>query len=311
MADRVTPLRLAFMGAPDFAVPTLNALIASPHTIAAVYTQPPRPAGRGQKERKTPVHLAAEEAGLTVRTPASLGSETEISLFQSLDLDAAVVVAYGLILKKAILEAPRLGCLNIHPSLLPRWRGAAPIQRAIMAGDAETGVAIMKMDEGLDTGAVLLKERVPIAPRMNAGDLHDLLARRGAVLMLKALAGLADGSLKPTPQAGSGVTYAAKITHDDQRIDWKQDAKAVLCRVRALAPMPGAWFDLGGVRVKLWDAEVTEGKGRPGEVIDDGLTVACGSEALRLITLQREGKRTMSADEFLRGNPVPEGTCLD
>jgi methionyl-tRNA formyltransferase len=311
MADRATPLRLAFMGTPDFAVPALQALIDSPHTIAAVYTQPPRPAGRGHKERKTPVHLAAESAGLDVRTPKSLKSEEEQDAFRALDLDAAVVVAYGLILRKPVLEAPRLGCLNIHPSLLPRWRGAAPIQRAIMAGDAETGVAIMKLDEGLDSGPILLEERVPISPRLNAGDLHDLLAKRGAALMLKALDGLADGSLKPTPQAEAGITYAAKITHEDQRIDWKQDAAAIECRVRALAPMPGAWFDLGGIRVKLWDAEVTTGSGKPGEVIDDELAVACGSGALRLLTLQREGKRAMSADEFLRGNAVPEGTCLD
>lgn len=311
MAGRATPLRIAFMGTPDFAVPALRALIDSPHVIAAVYSQPPRPAGRGQKERKAPVHLAAEAAGLDVRTPKSLKSESEEEAFKALNLDAAVVVAYGLILRKPILEAPRLGCLNIHPSLLPRWRGAAPIQRAIMAGDAETGVTIMKLDEGLDSGPILLEEHVPITPRMTAGALHDDLARRGAGLMLKALEGLADGSLQPKPQSETGVTYAAKISHDDQRIDWNNRAEAIERRVRALAPMPGAWFDLGGTRVKLWEAEVIEGSGKPGEVIDDKLTVTCGSGALRLLTLQREGKRAMSAEEFLRGNAVLRGTCLD
>ena len=311
MAGRATPLRIAFMGTPDFAVPALQALIDSPHVIAAVYSQPPRPAGRGQKERKTPVHLAAEAAGLDVRTPKSLKSESEEEAFKALNLDAAVVVAYGLILRKPILEAPRLGCLNIHPSLLPRWRGAAPIQRAIMAGDAETGVTIMKLDEGLDSGPILLEEHVPITPRMTAGALHDDLARRGAGLMLKALEGLADGSLQPKPQSETGVTYAAKISHDDQRIDWNNRTEAIERRVRALAPMPGAWFDLGGTRVKLWEAEVIEGSGKPGEVIDDKLTVTCGSGALRLLTLQREGKRAMSAEEFLRGNAVLRGTCLD
>ena len=310
MADRATPLRLAFMGAPDFAVPALQALIDSPHTIAAVYTQPPRPAGRGHKERKTAVHLAAVAAGLDVRCPKSLKSDEALEAFRALDLDAAVVVAYGLILRRGFLDAPRLGCFNIHPSLLPRWRGAAPIQRAIMAGDTETGVAIMRMEEGLDSGPVLAVERVPITPETTAGTLHDDLARLGPKLMLEVLDGVASGALKATPQSETGVTYAAKIGPEDQRIDWRDDARTIDCRIRALSPRPGAWFDLGGTRVKLWAAEVIDASGAPGEVIDDRLGVACGKSALRLLTLQREGKRAMTAEEFMRGNSVPKGTTL-
>ncbi len=310
MADRTTPLRLAFMGTPDFAVPALNRLIESRHEIVAVYTQPPRPAGRGHKERKTPVHIAAETVDLPVYTPNSLKSPAEQAVFQAFELDAAVVVAYGLILPAPILDAPRFGCLNIHPSLLPRWRGAAPIQRAIMAGDAETGVTIMKLDEGLDSGPILLAETVPIGPAATAGDLHDDLAERGARLMLQALDGLADGSLSPTPQTDDSVTYAAKITHDDQRIDWSRDAVEIERQVRALSPMPGARFELGGVQVKLWSAEVIDGAGAPGTVIDDGLAIACGRGALRLLRLQREGKAAMDAAAFLRGTMVPKGTVL-
>jgi methionyl-tRNA formyltransferase len=310
MADRMTPLRLAFMGTPDFAVPALNHLIRSRHEVVAVYTQPPRPAGRGHKERKTPVHLAAESANLPVYTPNSLKSSAELSLFQSLELDAAVVVAYGLILPSGFLTAPKFGCLNIHPSLLPRWRGAAPIQRAIVAGDAETGVTIMQVSEGLDSGPILLLETVPIGPKTTASDLHDDLAERGAVLMLKALEGLADGSLKPVPQSEAGVTYAAKIGPEDQRIDWRKDAREIERRVRALSLMPGAWFELEGKRVKLWSGEVCQGSGAPGTVIDDRLTVACGSSALRLLKLQREGKAAMDADDFLRGTAVPKGAVL-
>jgi methionyl-tRNA formyltransferase len=310
MADRTTPLRLAFMGTPDFAVPAFNQLIESRHEVVAVYTQPPRPAGRGHKERKTPVHLAAESAKLPVYAPNSLKSPADLAIFQSLELDAAVVVAYGLILPSAFLTAPRFGCLNIHPSLLPRWRGAAPIQRAIMAGDGKTGVSIMQVAEGLDSGPILLSETVPIAPKTTAGDLHDDLATRGAGLMLKALDGLAEGSLKAIPQPEAGVTYAAKIGPADQRIDWRKDAGEIERQVRALAPMPGAWFELEGKRVKLRAAEVIDGNGSPGTVIDDRFGVACGSGALRLLKVQREGKAVMDGEAFLRGAAVPEGTVL-
>jgi methionyl-tRNA formyltransferase len=310
MADRTTPLRLAFMGTPDFAVPALNHLIQSLHEIVAVYTQPPRPAGRGHKEHKTPVHLVAESADLPIYTPNSLKSPAEQAVFQTFELDAAVVVAYGLILPAPILGAPRFGCLNIHPSLLPRWRGAAPIQRAIMAGDTETGVTIMKLDEGLDSGPILLAEKVPIGPATTAGDLHDDLSERGAMVMLTALDGLAEGSLSPEPQPETGITYAAKITAQDQRIDWSRDAIEIERQVRALSPMPGAWFELDGVRVKLWSAEVSNGSGAPGTVLDDGLAIACGRGALRLLRLQREGKAAMDAAAFLRGTKVPKGTVL-
>jgi methionyl-tRNA formyltransferase len=310
MADRTTPLRLAFMGTPDFALPALETLIASPHEIVAVYTQPPRPAGRGHNEKKTPVHLAAEAAGFEVLTPKSLKSAEEQDLFRSLQLDAAVVVAYGLILPKAILTEPRFGCLNIHPSLLPRWRGAAPIQRAILAGDDETGVAIMRLDEGLDSGPILATETVPIDPTATAGALHDDLAQRGARLLLRVLDGLTAGVVQAAPQTGIGVTYAAKIGPHDQRIDWRKGAAETERQIRALSPVPGAWFEFAGARVKLWSAVVTEGNGKPGEVIDSDLTVACGSGALRPLTLQRQGKKAMSAGEFLRGNPVSKGTIL-
>ena len=304
-------LRLAFMGTPDFAVPTLTALIGAGHDIAAVYTQPPRAAGRGKQPRPSPVHRVAREHGFEVRTPERLKDPQQQAAFAALGLDAAVVVAYGLILPPPILAAPRLGCLNLHASLLPRWRGAAPIQRAIMAGDSETGVAVMQMEAGLDTGPVLLEERMAIGPTDTAGDLHDELARLGAPLMVDALAGLADGRLTPRPQAASGVTYADKIDKSEARIDWSRPAADLDCQIRGLSPFPGAWFEHDGARVKVLLAEpLADGAGPSGTVLDGRLTVACGDGALRLLELQRAGKAPMSADALLRGFPIPAGTRL-
>lgn len=300
-------MRIAFMGTPDFSVPAFDALREAGHEIACVYTQPPRPAGRGQKERKSPVQLAAEAAGIEVRTPASLKDADAQAAFAALDLEAAVVVAYGLILPAPILDAPRRGCINIHASLLPRWRGAAPIQRALLAGDGETGVTIMQMDEGLDTGPVLLRESVEITEDMNAGELHDALAELGGRLIVDALAGLEDGSVKPSPQIEDGVTYAHKLERGEERIDWSRDAAEVARHVRGFAPWPGAWFEYDGDRIKVLAAEVTDGSGAPGEVLDDDLTVACGSGALRLLRVQRAGRAAMDAEAYLRGQAVPKG----
>jgi methionyl-tRNA formyltransferase len=305
-------LRLAFMGTPDFAVPALKALIGAGHELAAVYTQPPREAGRGQQSRRSPVHARALVHGLEVRTPATLRSLDEQAGFASLGLDAAVVVAYGLLLPKAVLVAPRLGCLNIHASLLPRWRGAAPIQRALMAGDTETGITIMQMDESLDTGPMLLQERLPIAPDDDAGTLHDKLAAAGARLVLRAIEDLAAGRAAAQSQPAAGATYATKLTPDDERLDWRRPATELARQVRALSPRPGAWFATNGDRVKVLAAECVAGPSRtdPGAVLDDRLTVACGDEALRITRLQRAGKAPMPADEFLRGYRLPRGTVL-
>ncbi len=304
------PLRLAFMGTPDFAVPALRALVAAGHDVAAVYCQPPRPAGRGQKERPSAVQAAAEELGLPVRTPVGLRKPEAQADFAALGLDIAVVAAYGLILPKPILDAPKHGCLNIHASLLPRWRGAAPIQRAILAGDAETGITIMQMDEGLDTGAMLLQEAVPITGATTAETLHDALADCGGRLIVEALRHVEAGTLTPHPQPADGVTYAKKIEPADARIDWTAGAAAVDRTVRAFAPRPGAWFEMDGVRIKLLAAEVVSGSGEPGGVLDDRLTIACGDGAIRAIRLQREGKRAMDADAFLRGTAVAKGARL-
>ena len=292
-------MRLAFMGSPAFALPALDALVEAGHEIAAVYAQPPRPAGRGARMRPTPVHARAEELGLPVRTPKTLRDEGEQASFASLGLDAAVVAAYGLILPRAILDAPKHGCLNIHPSLLPRWRGAAPIQRAIMAGDAETGVCIMRMEEGLDTGPVLLRETTPVAPRETFAVLHDRLAGRGAALMRDALAALEAGTVTETPQAGAAV-YAPKIDKSEARIDWSRSAADLDCHVRGLSPFPGAWFEVRGERIKLLLAEPQPQGGQPGTVIGEGV-VACGAGSLRLLRLQRAGKPAMDAAAFLRG----------
>ena len=311
------PLRIAFMGSPYIALGVLEALIAAGHEIACVYSQPPRPAGRGQKLTPTPVHAFAEARGLDVRTPKSLKKAEEQAAFAALNLDAAVVVAYGLILPQPILDAPRLGCLNMHASILPRWRGAAPIQRAIMAGDTETGIDAMMMEAGLDTGPVLASVRTQITPEDTAGTLHDRLALLAAELAPRALAGLADGSLKPVPQIEDGATYAAKITADDQRIDWSRPAAEVDCRIRGLAPAPGAWCEAdlgqGAVRLKLLFSERTNlwNPTAPGTLLDDQLAVACGDgRAMRLLKLQMPGGKPLEARDFLAGTSLAAGTIL-
>ncbi len=303
-------MRLIFMGTPDFAVPTLVELAAAGHEIAAVYTRAPKPAGRGMELQVTPVEREARRLGLPVFTPKTLKDETAQAALRAHKADAAVVVAYGLLLPKPVLDAPRLGCFNVHASLLPRWRGAAPINRAIMAGDAESGVTIMQMDEGLDTGAMAMAERVPIQPDMTAGDLHDALARLGADLMLRALSAAERGSLALTPQLAAGVTYAAKISKDETRIDWTKPARQVHDHIRGLSPFPGAWFEFGGVRVKALRSTRGEGRGAPGTALDDRLTIACGDGAVRLVQVQRAGKQPMQADEFLRGTAVKAGARL-
>jgi len=303
-------MRLIFMGTPDFAVPTLLALAAAGHRIAAVYTRAAKPAGRGMGVKVTPIEREARRLGLTVLTPKTLRGEAAQAEFRAHNADAAVVVAYGLILPKPVLEAPRLGCFNVHASLLPRWRGAAPINRAIMASDAESGVTIMRMDEGVDTGAMALRDRVAIAPDMTAGDLHDVLARLGADLMVRALAALECGSLTLTPQSGEGVSYAAKIDKNETPIDWSRPASEVHNHIRGLSPFPGAWFELRGVRIKALRAMRVEGNGAPGTVLDDHLTIACGEGAVRLTQVQRAGKQPMAAEEFLRGTAVKAGVRL-
>ena len=303
-------LRLAFMGTPDFAVPILEALRAAGHEIAAVYTQPPRPAGRGHQPQPSPVARAAAAAGIPVRTPARLDA-AEVEAFRALVLDAAVVAAYGLILPPTVLGAPRLGCINVHASLLPRWRGAAPIQRALLAGDSETGVTIMQMDAGLDTGPMLLKEAVPIGPKATAQELHDRLAALGASLVVRALAGLAAGTLAALQQPAEGVTYAKKLAREEGRLDWRKTAAELERAVRALNPAPGVWLEHGGERIKVLAAEiVAAASGAPGTVLDAALTVACGSGALRLTRLQRPGRAPMEADALLRGFAIPAGTRL-
>jgi methionyl-tRNA formyltransferase len=304
-------LRLIFMGTPDFAVPTLLELVGRGHDMAAVYTRAAKPAGRrGLEPVPSPVERAANRLGLPVMTPSSLkGADTQAA-FAVLNADAAVVVAYGLILPKPILEATRLGCFNLHASLLPCRRGAAPIHRAVMAGDAETGVTVMKMDEGLDTGAMAMIERVPIASDATTGDLHDALARLGADLMARALAALERGSLQFTPQPANGATYAAKIDKAETRIDWSQPWHAVHNRIRGLSPFPGAWCEIAGERVRLVRSTQGEGSGSPGTVLDSRLTVACGEGAVRIVDLQKAGGRPMRADEFLRGSALRGGEVL-
>jgi len=304
-------LRLAFMGTPDFALPALDALIGAGHEIAAVYSQPPRPAGRGHKPQASPVQRAAEAKGLSVRTPLSLKTAEEEAAFRGLGLDAAVVVAYGLLLPRPILEAPRLGCINIHGSLLPRWRGAAPIQRAILAGDAETGITIMQMDEGLDTGGMLLQRALPIGPEDSAADLHDRLARLGALLAVEALEGLAAGRLSARPQPAAGVTYAAKLERAEARIDWCEPADAILRRLRAFTPWPGLWFEAKGERIRLLGAEAGKnGDAEPGTLLEDD-AVACGEgTALVLKNVQRAGRSPMTMAELQRGFPIAPGMRL-
>ncbi|RKK02467.1 methionyl-tRNA formyltransferase [Pseudoroseomonas wenyumeiae] len=302
-------MRLAFMGSPEFSVPALRALHEAGHEIVAVYCQPPRPAGRGQKETPCPVHRAALELGLPVRTPARVRKDTsEHEAFAALDLDVAVVAAYGLILPPAMLAAPRRGCLNIHASLLPRWRGAGPIQAAILAGDAESGITIMRMEEGLDTGPMLLRDSVPIGPRTTTPELHDALAAMGGPLVLCALA----ENPTPVPQPEEGVTYAPKLGKEDGRLDWTQDAAALDRRVRALNPWPGTFFRHGDEVIRLLAAEPEAGAAgtAPGTVLDGAPRIACGSGVLRLTRLQRAGRGGMPADAFLRGYPLPPGSVL-
>lgn len=306
-------MRIIFMGTPDFSVPTLRALHAAGHDIVACYTQPPRPAGRrGLSLRKSPVHEAAEALGIEVRTPKTLKAADEQAAFSALGADVAVVVAYGLLLPKPILEGTRLGCFNGHASLLPRWRGAAPIQRAIMAGDTETGMMIMKMDEGLDTGPVAMTEKVAIGPDMTAGELHDALSRTGASLMVRAMAALEQGVLELVPQPDDGVTYAAKIAKDETRVDWAGDGADIHNHIRGLSPFPGAWcemrFGRKWERVKLLASTQAPGSGKPGApIVGAPITVACGTGAVRLTRLQKAGGRPLDAETFLRGNPLATG----
>lgn len=305
-------LRVVFMGTPDFAVPTLVELVGGGHDVAAVYTRAPQPAGRrGLEVTPTPIAREAQRFSISAFTPKTLREADAVAAMQEHGADAAVVIAYGLILPKAILEVFPLGCFNLHASLLPRWRGAAPIHRAVMAGDSETGVSIMKMEEGLDTGPVAQERRVPIGPDATTGDLHDELARLGAKLMLVALGALERGSLHLTPQAAMGVTYANKISKDETRIDWAQPWQAVHNHCRGLSPFPGAWCELPGAgRVKIQRTTKGNGEGSPGRVLDDKLTIACGTGSVRLIEVQRAGAKPMPADEFLRGLPVAPPTVL-
>ena len=298
-------MRIIFMGSPEFAVPSLEALVGARHQVLAVYCQPPRPAGRGKAERKTAVHQRAEALGIKVRTPKSLRSDEEQANFRALDADIAIVAAYGLILPPPILEAPKAGCINVHASLLPRWRGAAPIQRAILAGDPVSGVTIMRMDQGLDTGPMLLRRELPIAGK-NAGQVTQELAELGAAALLEWLD-------KPTPlvaQPDEGSTYAAKVAKAEARIDWSRNADEVVRQVLAFAPTPGAWFEASGERLKILAAEIAEGSGRPGEVLDERLMIACATGAIRPLVVQRAGRAPMTAQELLRGFPIRAGTVL-
>jgi len=302
------PLRLIFMGTPDFAVPTLLELVAHGHEIAAVYTRAAKPAGRGMKLQQSPVEQQAQRLNIPVLTPTTLKTSEAAAEFRAFDADAAVVVAYGMILPQAILDAPAQGCYNLHASLLPRWRGAAPINRAVMEGDAESGVMVMRMDIGLDTGDVAMAERLPISDSMTAADLHDALAPLGADLMVRAMGALERGQLRLTKQSEQGVTYAAKIEKAEARIDWQQPARAVLRHIHGLSPFPGAWCELPldgeQVRLKILRCELTNGSGQPGDLLDDRLTIACHDGAVRILELQRAGKAPMKAADFLRGTPL-------
>lgn len=310
-AAPMQPLSLAFFGSAAFSVPSLAALVAAGHSVRCVYTQPPRPAGRGHKPQRSPVHDFAAAAGIEVRTPARLKDPFEQARLAALGVDAGIVAAYGLILPPAVLAAPRLGCLNVHASLLPRWRGAAPIQRAILAGDAASGVTIMQMDAGLDTGAIVLAEAVPIGADTTASQLHDTLADLGARLIVAGLDGVEAGTLVARPQPADGVSYAAKLGRDEGRLDWTRPAAELERAVRALNPWPGTWFAVGGERVRLLAADVADAAGPAGTVLDGGPTIACGVGALRLLRLQRAGRAALAAGDFLRGFALPPGSRLD
>lgn len=303
-------LRLAFLGSPDFAVPTLEAILAAGHDVACVYSQPPRPAGRGKEMRKTAIHETADRHGIEVRTPENFKHAIDREAFAMLNLDVAVVVAYGLLLPKAILDAPRLGCFNLHGSILPRWRGAAPIHRAVMAGDKITGVQVMKMDVGLDTGPVMLTATTPISEDDTTGDVHDRLAVLGADLMVRALAELDAGPVTLTAQTEDGLTIAAKVSPAEAKVDWTRPAAQVAAHIRGLSPFPGAWFELDGQRIKALHAKAETGSGQPGDVIDENLLVACDDGAVRITRLQRAGKGQMTADEFQRGARIAKGRRL-
>lgn len=307
-------MRIAFLGTPDFAVACLAELVAAGHEIAAVYSQPPAPRGRGHDLKPSPVQAFAQSLGLPVRTPVSMKSAEEIAAFQALDLDVAVVVAFGQILVREVLDAPRLGCFNLHASLLPRWRGAAPIQRAIMAGDAVTGVQVMRMSEGLDEGPILMSEQVRIDALETAGSLHDKLAAVGSRILPVALAAIERGGAREMPQTEDGVTYAKKIKSAEARIDWTRPASEIDCHIRGLSPFPGAWFeaasDKGPVRVKALLSRVEDADGPPGVVLDDSLLITCGTGAIRLLKAQREGKGAQDAADFIRGFPLKAGTIL-
>jgi methionyl-tRNA formyltransferase len=307
------PLRLIFMGTPEFAVPTLRALHVAGHDIVAVYTREAKPAGRGMKLQPTPLEQEAGRLGIQVLTPSTLKTPEALQEFRAHNADAAVVVAYGMILPQAILDVPKHGCYNLHASLLPRWRGAAPIQRAIMAGDTESGAMVMKMDAGLDTGDIAMMERIAITDAMTAADLHDALAPLGAGLMVRAMDGLQRGELELKPQGDQGVTYATKIEKSEARIGWNRPARKVLRHIHGLSPFPGAWCEMpvaGDNRVKILRCELADGSGSPGEVLDQTLTVACKDGAIRILELQRAGRAPMKADEFLRGNPLKPGARL-
>jgi len=303
-------MKLVFMGTPDFAVAILDSLLATGHEVVAVYSQPPRPAGRGHKEQPSPVHAFAAARGLPVYTPLTLRDPAEQAAFAALDAEVAVVAAYGLILPQAILDTPRHGCLNVHASLLPRWRGAAPIQRAILAGDKESGVTIMQMEAGLDTGPILLWQSLPLPPDATADWLHDSLADLGTGLIVEALDKLANGILVSEAQPEEGVVYAAKLRREEGRIDWTLPARQIERQIRALNPWPGVWFEAGGVRIKVLKAVLESGTGTPGTLLDDQLRIACGDGALRLLLVQRPGKAAMAAAEMLRGHPMPAGGVL-
>ena len=313
MSSKNTKFRIAFMGTPEFSVPTLQSLISFGHDICAVYTQPPRPAGRGKKNKVSPVQSLAELNGLTVKTPHSLNNKEEKRYFEELGLDAAIVVAYGLILPKTFLETPRLGCINIHASLLPRWRGAAPIQRAIMAGDNKTGITIMQMDEQLDTGPIFTKSEVEITDQTTGETLHQSMASLGACIINKTLKDIDSGNLQAIEQSTSGISYAEKLSRDEGHVDWDKSAEEIEKLVRALSPWPGAWTEINGSRIKIFEGKVIPASKQtfpPGTIIDNKLTISCGRNSLRLVRLQKQGKKVMNTKEYLNGNPISKGTNL-